>query len=376
MKILAVARHPGGGIRTYFRYVYGNPAMEGTQVSLLAPATDSLDTLLSGVPHIQILDGTPNTTPGLFIGLLRRLLVRRPQIVHSHGFTAAILAAVPAWLLAIPHVATTHDVFKAEQFRGRGGQLKRWLIGRLLGLVSVLNPVGDDARANLVQTYPKLDRPGRLVAIRNGIDSAFFLGERSRDLRAEQAIPDDALLFGFFGRFMAQKGFSALVSAVERWNAQNAIPKAHVACFGWGGFIREEQAELQRRGLTEFFHFFPATDDMPAALRGVDAVVMPSRWEACPLLPMESMVAGVPLIGTSCVGMAEVLADTPALVFDTDSVDQLLDRIACFKVDKDRIRMQFRGFSGQAAERFDVAQTAAALQRLLMEVAAHGKASA
>lgn len=62
MKILAVARHPGGGIRTYFRYVYGNPAMEKTQVLLLAPATDSLQALLSGVPSLEIVSGTRDTS--------------------------------------------------------------------------------------------------------------------------------------------------------------------------------------------------------------------------------------------------------------------------------------------------------------------------
>lgn len=375
MKILAVARHPGGGIRTYFKYVYGNSAMEDTQVALLAPSTDSLDCLLSGVVNVEILPGTSDTTRGLLRGLLRQLLFNRPQVIHSHGFTAAILASLPARLLGIPHVASTHDVFKSEQFQGKIGRLKRWLIGRLLGLVSVLNPVGEDARDNLVATYPRLDRPGRLVAIKNGIDSNFFLGERARDLRAEQAIPEGALLLGFFGRFMAQKGFNTLVSAVERWNAQHSAPKAHVACFGWGGFIREEQAELLRRGLSEFFHFFPSTDDMPAALRGVDAVVMPSRWEACPLLPMEAMVAGVPLIGTQCIGMAEVLAKTPALVFKTDSVDELMGCLEHFQSNSKEIRRQFAEFCQKAADRFDVAHTADSLQALLVDVARNGKAS-
>lgn len=374
MKILAVARHPGGGIRTYFKYVYGNPAMENTQVTLIAPATGSLATLLAGVTQLEILEGTSNSTRGLFVGLLRQLLFNRPEVVHSHGFTAAILTALPAWVLRIPHVASTHDVFKAEQFLGWGGPLKRWLIGRLLGLVSVLNPVGEDARENLVQTYPGLDRPGRLVAIRNGIDTRFFLTGGTRDLRTEKAVPEDALLLGFFGRFMAQKGFSTLVSAVERWNEQHESPKAHVACFGWGGFIREEQADLKRRGLTAFFHFFPSTDDMPAALRGVDAVVMPSRWEACPLLPMEAMVAGVPLIGTRCIGMSEVVADSPAFVFETDSVDQLLDCLEQFSADQDEYRQQFVEFSEQAAARFDVGHTATALHGLLAEMARHGKA--
>ena len=85
-------------------------------------------------------------------------------------------------------------------------------------------------------------------------------------------------------------------------------------CFGWGGFIREEQVEIKRRGLENNFHFLPFQENPARAIRGVDVVVMPSLWEACPLLPMEVLVAGVPVIGTDCVGMREVLLDTPARV--------------------------------------------------------------
>lgn len=375
MKILAVARNPGGGIRTYFKYVYGHSVLEGENIALLAPVTKDLDKFLDQIDNVDVISHSIGTSRGLTICLLRELLFNRPEVIHSHGFTAAILTALPAWLLRIPHLASTHDVFNERQFQGRSGLFKRWLIGRLLAFVSVLNPVGEDARDNLVYTYPFLDRPGRLIAIRNGIDSNFFLAGGKRELREEESIPSDALLLGFFGRFMAQKGFSTLVSAVERWNEQHESPKAHVACFGWGGFIREEQADLKRRGLTAFFHFFPSTDDMPAALRGVDAVVMPSRWEACPLLPMEAMVAGVPLIGTRCIGMSEVVADSPALVFETDSVDQLLDCLEHFFANRDDYRQQFVKFSEQAAARFDVSHTATALHGLLAEMARHGKAS-
>ena len=47
-------------------------------------------------------------------------------------------------------------------------------------------------------------------------------------------------------------------------------------------------------------------------LRQLDLVVMPSLWEAWPLLPMEAMVAGVPVLGSDCIGLREVLKDTPS----------------------------------------------------------------
>jgi glycosyltransferase involved in cell wall biosynthesis len=160
---------------------------------------------------------------------------------------------------------------------------------------------------------------------------------------------------------MAQKGFGLLVDAVESWNNSGKLRPLHVCCFGWGGFIREEQESIARRELKEYFHFFPGTDEMGAAIRGVDVVVMPSRWEACPLLAMEVMVAGKPLIASNCIGLKEVTNNTPALIFEVGSLSQLLEQLSLFESRQEHFAVEFSNFRDVAAERFDVSATAESL---------------
>ena len=367
MDVLVFARHPGGGIRTYIYYVYSNDAFAETNISLLIPETDSMDSLLAGMNNVGSHIRSRENVMALLISIFRALFRVRPQVLHSHGFTAGLLAAIPARLLRVPHVITTHDVLRAPQFPGFFGRLKRRAIGRVLSLATIINPVGNDAAQNLQENYPYLKDNRRLVSIRNGIDTVQFLTDRRRNVRQEAGIGQDSLLVGFFGRFMAQKGFSTLVEAVAEWNRREGR-RLDVACFGWGGFIREEQAELRRRGLMEYFHFFPGTDDMPAALRGVDAVVIPSRWEACPLLPMEAFVAGVPVIGTRCIGLAEVVDETPAQTFETDSVSGLLECLERFAEQEEGFKKEADSFRSEAAERFEVGATARSLHQLFREV--------
>lgn len=361
MNILVVARHPGGGIRTYFRYVYGQDVMSNVSITFLAPKTRAMEVIYQYLNNVREVRETDDSTVSLLMGLIG-LLLKRPNLVHSHGFTAAIITSIPAKLLGIPHIATTHDVFLPGQFTGLKGRLKRWLIGMLLRGCTVINPVGRDAAENMRETYPSLGERNRIAEIRNGIDSSFFMTDQVRNLRAESSIPDSALLAGFFGRFMAQKGFGLLVEAVERMK-DSELP-VHVACFGWGGFIREEQAALEARGLTEYFHFFPATDEMPAALRGVDIVVMPSRWEACPLLPMEAMVAGAPVLGSDCIGLQEVIQETPSLLFPKGSVDDLVAQLKHFNAHQSAIKAECVAFRSEAANRFDVRHTAKSLHAI------------
>lgn len=362
--VLVFARHPSGGIRTYFRYVYGQPCMADIGLTFLTPASTSMDSVVSMLDNSRIHLTTRDSSASLLWLLLKSLVTRRFDLIHSHGFTAGILAVVPARLFRIPHIITTHDVFTEGQFKGWKGRLKLWLAGRLLGMADVVNPVGNDARENLVKTHPHLERQSRVVAIRNGIEAKAFMLDERRDLRKEAGLASDVLMVGFFGRFMAQKGFRTLVDAVAKWNEDSQKGPLHVACFGWGGFIREEQADLKARNLERFFHFFPATDEMVKALRGVDAVVMPSRWEACPLLPMEAFIAGVPLIATECIGLKEVIDDTPVMRFTVDNSESLLQALKAFEKRRDILARAAADFRIIAAERFDVKNTSTDLRRL------------
>lgn len=364
MQVVVFARHPGGGIRTYFYYVYGDEALEQHCFRIVAPKSDSLEPLVEPLANVNLAAGTPESLPRLLRALIREVLKNRPDLVHSHGFTAGLIAALPLWLLRIPHIITTHDVFMPGQFKGWSGAFRKFVMGRLFALADLVNPVGEDAAENFRITFSSLARKGKIFPVTNGIKTQAFLGEETRDLRQEASIPDEALVVGFFGRFMAQKGFGLLVDALERWNASRTDRPLHVCCFGWGGFIREEQADIERRGLRRFFHFFPATDSMAAAIRGVDVVVMPSKWEACPLLPMEVMVSGRPLIASNCIGMNEVTAGSPALVFDVGSVQGLLAQLTKFESKQSEITPDFYSYREVAAGRFDVSATASKLGQL------------
>ena len=56
-----------------------------------------------------------------------------------------------------------------------------------------------------------------------------------------------------------------------------------------------------------------AVPDVLPILQKLDLLIMPSLWEACPVLPMEAMCAGVPVLGSDCIGLREVLRGTPSL---------------------------------------------------------------
>jgi glycosyltransferase involved in cell wall biosynthesis len=98
------------------------------------------------------------------------------------------------------------------------------------------------------------------------------------------------------------------------------------------------------------------TPNIAPSLKGLDVVIMPSLWEACGLLAMEAMVAGVPVIGTDCIGLREVLKNTP------NNVVPAGNSFALAKAIKHEIRnpsiSKAEKFKEVAAKHFDIKKQA------------------
>ena len=117
-----------------------------------------------------------------------------------------------------------------------------------------------------------------------------------------------------------------------------------------------------KRGLEKYFVFMPFTPDISSVLKGMDVVAMPSVWEACGLLAMETMVAGVPLISTNCKGLREVVEKTPSRVVppaDSEAFAKALMDEMISGTKKNSIE-----YVGCALRRFDVQKEFEGLENL------------
>ena len=371
-RILLVVRHPVGGIRTFCRYVFGRFDAKRFRFTLIAPECHETRILLTDLESLSLrYIPLPERISDKDFFLAATKIIRTGQfdLVHSHGFTSGVASTIGSLIMHTPHLLTCHDVLTDNQFGGFGGLVKKCAVGLALTTVDRIHCVTDDARSNLLDHLGIL-RPfrHRIRAIRNGIDSRRFLSAEARDLRRELGVDDRTFLIGFLGRFMSQKGFRYLVDALIEIRKRSDLPKKPlVLTFGGrDGFFREEMAEIERNGLSDTVLFLPFVPDVASTLKGLDIVAMPSLWEACGLLAMEAMVAGVPVIGSSCVGLREVLLDTPARVVPPKDALALANGLIAEMTSPTTARA--RDFAPVAASRFSVDEQARELEQLMSEL--------
>jgi glycosyltransferase involved in cell wall biosynthesis len=359
-----------GGIRTYVRYNYPSLREAGWRFTFVGPGDESFRAFaqeLRDWDQAEFVEAPVCGKRCRLTGTVRdQLCTSRFYLMHSHGLTAAAQAVWASRGLRVPHIATAHDVFRPEQTAGVRGWAKLWLLGRLLRRLDVLIACGADVRANLLDYLPNMENAGcRVITIRNGVDTrrcVAYSAHPTENLRVRLGIGGDVRLLGFLGRFMEQKGFLPLLDALQRLLAKGTTRAFRLVAVGSGDFEREYRAEVARRGLDRVVTFLGLVPDAGPILRQLHVLLMPSLWEACPLLPMEAMAAGVPVLGSDCIGLREVLQDTPAEVApagDAEAWCHALERVIASPPTS-----AARAFAEVARRRFDVAHAAEQLSRV------------
>lgn len=370
-RILVVVRWPVGGIRTWCRYVYRDPTFAKYEIELILPddsegrclERDLGDTGLG----VNVLHGVSGT--GKFISqVAHRILFGRFDFVHSHGFTSALSSFLPCKFTGVPHLVTPHDVVLDWQYRSVKHRIARAMIGIMLRNAACVQAVGQAAGDNLRESFSLSDDGNpQILTVRNGIETSRFLDAEPEDVRSSLGIPDNAIIVGFFGRFMAQKGFRYLVEAIEiqERTRLSDLPIVVVAV-GGGGFRREEELAIQRKLLSHRFRFVEFSPNIAGMLKGVDMVVMPSLWEACPILPMEVMTAGVPLIISDFSACLEVVEGSPARIVPAKNGQRILEAIVA--TTNPTAKEMAKSFSKAAAKKFDVARTIEGVARIYSDM--------
>jgi glycosyltransferase involved in cell wall biosynthesis len=367
MKILITALHPVGGIRTYFRYVYSQQNFTDDELVFLCPNSDIEDFIKNYIKHEKVEVVLVKSKFQYFIKLRELLKCNYYDLVHAHGFSSGVFVSLANYFTNSKSILTGHDVFSQGLFSGVKGKVKYNILKWVFSQYDLINTISNDTEKNFKEYYPSINE-NKFRTIRNGIDTDFFLRGDANNLKEQLLIDDKQLLIGFFGRFMAQKGFRVLVDAIKEIVGRGLLKHPlKVATFGWGGFIREDYQYIKELGLSEYFIQMDSTDDMPGNLKGVDIVVMPSKWEACPLLPMEALSAGTPIIGTNCIGLNEILEGTPAIKTPVGDVESLISAIVQF-TNEPTIKSDTLAFQKTAVKAFRVSNTSTELKKVYCEL--------
>jgi len=313
IRVLHVAQSVAGGIASFFEEIAAHQSQMFGQENVTFLLPSGGERHLPGIAPTQLKQfGSSGRGPGPLLDFalttIRTIGQLRPDIVHLHSsFAGALRVLIPRRRSSSKIVYCPHGwAFGMDVSRAR--KLTFAAVERRLAASTDLILVNSMSEHSLAVQYGLPPKKLRVVA--NGIAWA-PLPRRDRS--------KGGISLAFIGRHDRQKGLDILLETIERFSLPHirfhivgesvlgaatgiaSRPRANVTFHGW----------LDR----------PATLDL---LRKVDAVVMPSRWEAFGLVAIEAMRAGVPVIASNRGALPEVVEHgIGGYIFDLDDSDSL-----------------------------------------------------
>jgi glycosyltransferase involved in cell wall biosynthesis len=176
------------------------------------------------------------------------------------------------------------------------------------------------------------------------------------------------MVVGALGRLHEQKGFDVLIRAVA------GLPGISLVIVGDG----PERQALERLavdlGVADRVSMPGWTDDATSRLRSFDVLALPSRYEGLPLVLLEAMLGGVPVVASAVGGVPDAVRDDESgLLVPPDDVDALQGALSRMAADPSLRRRLANAAEVEARQRFTVATMARSYESLYDELSATGR---
>lgn len=235
------------------------------------------------------------------IGILRR---RHISILHSHAFISSMAASPIGWLCRVPVILeTAHGPeawrrgWKATCYVDR---FVDWFVDHYIAV--------SEANARYLSEVKGFS-PGKISVIQNGCELAHFDPSHPAPagLRQRLGFGDRDPVLIVVGRLEPQKGHQVLLQALP--TIREEFPSVRLVCVGEGSLQRRLERQVVDLGLQEAVRFVGFQSNVADWIALGDLTVLPSFYEGLPLIAVESLAAGRPVVATAVDGTPEVVID-------------------------------------------------------------------
>ena len=277
----------------------------------------------------------------------RRLFAMDVDFVIAHGDVPAVLAAKPR---GVPFGFVTHGDMRErppDSFDARLRALYRWAEARAAksaNLVIALGPV----MASYARMRGATD--AQIAIVPNGVDPR-DIGLDGDDTRTFDGEP---LSLAFAGRLSVEKGVDDLMEAMA------LLPNVRLTIAGSGPLA----AALRARSApnVSFAGAVPRRE-LGAFYRSADLLVAPSISEALPMVILEALAAGTPVVACPAGDVPLIVRDGEnGLLVPPRDPRALADAIASLANDRDRLRALAKNARPSVLPRFSWETTGALLR--------------
>ncbi|WP_277984164.1 glycosyltransferase family 4 protein [Sphingomonas faeni] len=242
--------------------------------------------------------------------------MRTLEIKHLHvhfGTNAAEIAMISSAISSIPYSLTVHGPGEFDAPTGMKLNLK---ITHAAFVIAI-----SEYCASQLYRWAKISDWTKINIVHCGLSDVFF----DEDIKPIRDIPH----FVNIGRLDPEKGHLVLVEAIARLRDRGT--PAHVTIVGDGVLRGEIQNSIERLGVADYVTLagWASEAQVRDHIIASRAMVMPTFAEGLPVVLMEALALGRPLLASNVAAIAElVIPDKTGWLFAAGSVDAVAAAMA------------------------------------------------
>ena len=169
------------------------------------------------------------------------------------------------------------------------------------------------------------------------------------------------------GRIVANKGFSVLIRAAAILRDRKTVVKIEI--IGDGPGKPGLEAEIGALGLEQHVALLGEREDARSLIADADVFVLSSLTEGLPLVVLEAMFAGRPIVASDLPGLRGVIVDgESAFVVQPGSAEMLAKALGAVLSSPESARALGRVARARAKEDFSIERAASSYLELYKEV--------
>jgi len=242
--------------------------------------------------------------------LLQLFRAWKPDVIQTHKAKAGAVARVAAWVynhLFGGHCRVVH-LFHGHVFQGYYGPWKSALfvaIERLLAARATdqIVTISRLQQQEILGRY-RIGEPDQHVIVELGIEEDPGVKGALRSLLGQGG---EGHLIGWVGRLTEIKDPALLIRAAGRLTKD--VSSLHFVMLGDGDLRGPLESMVHERKLGPHFTFLGNRKDVRALYTDLSLLVLTSRNEGTPLVLLEAMAAGVPVVASEVGGVPDLMGE-------------------------------------------------------------------